>query len=93
MACLSEINNAPKVKRLNEMLQKRFDLQINFAADPDHLREVMEHYDAKREAILSHDSDAAFSNPEYTKAVLISEAVKTFLREIAPKRLRKKKRP
>lgn len=82
-----------KVAPLNERLAHQFGVQIDFASDDDHLRQVLEHYHAKREFILAeHGETGAMIDPNYAKAVLISEAVRMYLREIAPKRIRRKKK-
>lgn len=82
-----------KVAPLNERLAHQHGVQIDFASDEQHLRQVLEHYHAKREFILAeHGETAAINDPNYAKAVLISEAVRMYLREIAPKRIRRKKK-
>ena len=82
-----------KIAPLNERLAHQFGLQIDFASDEQHLRQVLEHYHATREFILAeYGESAAMNDPNYAKAVLISEAVRMYLREIAPKRIRRKKK-
>lgn len=82
-----------KVAPLNERLSHQYGINIDFASDDQHLRQVFTHYHAKRDFILSeHGESFAMNDPDYAKAVLISEAVRLFLREIAPKRTRKKKK-
>ncbi len=82
-----------KVAPLNERLAHQFGVQIDFASDELHLRQVLEHYHQKREFILAEGGEsAAMNDPNYAKAVLISEAVRMYLREIAPKRIRRKKK-
>jgi hypothetical protein len=77
-----------KVMPLTERLSRQYGLTLNLRADNDHLRSVLEHYVAKRELMLNTQGEAnAIKNPNYCKAVLISETVRLFLREIAPKRL------
>jgi hypothetical protein len=82
-----------KLTPLNERLARQYGVSIDLGTDVDHLRYILEHYNAKREVILAQQGDTgAMQNPDYAKAVLISETVRLFLREIAPKRTRKKKR-
>lgn len=81
-----------KIVRLNKMLESRFGVTIE-AAPEDHLRAVLDHYSNRRDLLVRTMGEAAaHSSPEYAKAYLICEAVRMYLREIAPKRLRKKKK-
>lgn len=76
-------------KRLNNILKKRFDIDLLVEPlDRDHLESVYEHY---RDQRLLLRSSLMESSEYYTKAYLISEAARIILREIAPKR-RKKRR-
>lgn len=51
----------------------------------------MEHYDGKRVLFLATTSESeALRNPDYAKAVLISEGVRRVLKEVKPKRRRKR---
>jgi hypothetical protein len=82
-----------KLTPLNERLDRQYGISIDLASDIDHLKKVLEHYSIKREMILSKNGElAAMHNQDYAKAVLITETVKMFLREIAPKRTRKRNR-
>lgn len=84
---------ARMVAPLNERLARQYGVSIDFATDDDHLRQVLEHYTGKREMLISLLGEAeAMNDPDYAKAVLISETVRLFLREIAPKRVRRKKK-
>lgn len=81
-----------KVARLNEHLAKRFGLTLDLD-DVEHLRRVKEHYDAKRRLLLSlHGLSESLDQEEYAKAVMISEAIAMFLREIAPTRTKPRTR-
>ncbi len=82
--------NSPMLStRLNELLKERYDLDLLVEPiDHDHLQSVFEHYSEQRkmyrfEAIME-------SSAQYSKAYLISEAAHMILREIAPKRRKKK---
>jgi 2-phospho-L-lactate transferase/gluconeogenesis factor (CofD/UPF0052 family) len=82
-----------KVKPLNERLSRQFGVSLDLTSDEDHLRRVMEHYDAKRDdMIVLRGQVEAMSDSDYAKAVMISEMVRMLLREIAPKRKKKKKK-
>jgi hypothetical protein len=75
---------------LLDLLEQRFSLQLDIRS-PDHLRDVIEHYDAKRKFLLyQHGESGALANPDYAKSVLISEAARMTLREIDPWPRRKK---
>lgn len=89
----THIRAAKKVATLNERLSHQYGIEVNFSSDVTHLKRVLEHYDTKRAFLLNESGEVfALSNPEYAKAVLISEAVRMYLREIAPKRIRRKKK-
>jgi hypothetical protein len=82
-----------KMARLNEQIENRFGFRLDLSST-DHLRLVQEHYRAKREFILTHYGLAeALRREDYAKAVLVSEAIGLFLREIAPRRTQPRTRP
>lgn len=82
----------PRANTLNKMLRDRFDLEVDLSSDLQSLRAVMEHYLGRRASILETQGEmAAVTSSEYSKAYLISETVRMYLREIAPKRMRKRK--
>lgn len=82
-----------KVTPLNERLSRQYGVSLDLASDEDHLRRVMEHYDAKRDDLMFLKGEVeAMNDSDYAKAVMISEMVRMLLREIAPKR-RKKRKP
>jgi hypothetical protein len=81
-----------KVEPINRLLESRFGLRVT-SSSLDHLVEVRNHYDAKRNHLLSALGETqAMASPEYAKAVLISEAVRMIIREIAPKRIKKRRK-
>jgi hypothetical protein len=80
-----------KLTPLNERLSRQYGVSIDLASDEDHLRHILEHYNSKREIMIFQQGEMATSDPDYAKAVLISETVRLLLREIAPKRSRRKK--
>lgn len=86
-------NALRKAARLNEHLERRFGLTIDLNASVEHLRMVKEHYDQKRTLFLTHFGISdALRNEDYAKAVMISEAIAMFLREIAPTRTKPRTR-
>jgi hypothetical protein len=77
---------------LNGLIERRFGFRLD-AACPEHLRDVAEHYQDKRRLLLWQLGEAdALKHPDYAKAVLVSEAASTMLREIAPRRRKRTKR-
>jgi hypothetical protein len=82
-----------KLSRLNDLLCQLYGLRIDYSNSDEHLRQVFEHYRAMRRSLMQEHGIAGLqSNPQYAKAVLISESVNIYLREIAPKRSRKKEK-
>lgn len=85
--------DTPKAISLNTALKDRFGIEVDFTADIELLRAIMEHYLDKRNAILAESGSMALvESPDYAKAFLITEAVRMFLREIAPRRMSKRKK-
>lgn len=80
-----------KIEPLNRMLEQRFGLRFD-PSSVDHLIDVRDLYDEKRDALLDRLGEAARECPAYAKAVLLSEAARLLLREIAPKRRKKPKK-
>lgn len=79
-----------KIEPLNALLESRFGLRVELGP-VEHMQEVLNHYDEKRRLFLTTLGEAqAMQTQEYAKAVLISEALRMLLREIAPKRIKKK---
>lgn len=81
-----------RIEPLNKLLESRFGMRIE-AGSFEHLVQVREHYDAKRQRFIETMGEAAaLRTPEYAKCVLITEAARLLLREIAPKRVRRRKK-
>ncbi len=81
-------------EHLNKILKDRYGLDLLAAPlDHDHLVQVYEHYRDQRATLrLTLGESAMGFSPEYSKAYLISEAALMILKEIAPKRLNRKKK-
>lgn len=80
-----------KIEPINSLLESRYGIRVG-VSDRDHMVEVCSHYQQKRDLLLKTLGEhQALTNPDYQKAVLITEAIRMLLREIAPRRLRKKK--
>lgn len=80
-----------KIEPINRILEQRFGLRLG-PVSADHLVDVRDHYDAKRRDLLARLGETARARPDYVKAVLLSEAARLLLREIAPKRRKKPKK-
>lgn len=81
---------ATTLKPLFNLLEQRFALHLD-CGSASHLRDVVEHYVAKRKFLLyKHGEAGALVNEDYAKAVLISETARLTLREIDPWPRRKK---
>jgi hypothetical protein len=81
-----------KIDPINRLLESRFGLRVD-GGSVEHLLDVLHLYDGKRDVLIKTLGEAqAIKTSEYAKAVLISEAVRMMIREIAPKRLQKRKR-
>jgi len=80
-----------KIKPLNNILENEFELKIG-SSSVGHLMDIIDIYEHKRQNLLKHLGETARDNPEYKKAFLLKEAATMLLREIAPKRRKKKKR-
>lgn len=83
-----------KVQKLNRLVESRYGVDLlGYKDRPDHVAYISEHYKEKYEIIkkLLGENALAFS-ADAARAYLISEAARMLLREIAPKRLKKKRK-
>lgn len=81
-----------KIEPINAVLESRFGVRVEMGTF-EHLVDVRELYESKRRVYLVTLGEAqAMRNPEYAKAVLISEAVHVLLKEIAPKRIKRNRK-
>lgn len=79
--------------QINEQLLRRFGLSVDFSMPAEDLLDVLRLYEDRCKSIaLREGGGAAMQTSDYAKAYLITEAVRVFLREIAPRRMNKKKR-
>lgn len=81
------------MSRLLTRISEQFDVDLlPYVNKEEHLRFICEHYGSKRKHIRGYLGEGAcHEDSEYTKAYLISEAARLLLREIAPKRNKKRK--
>lgn len=82
-----------RLTRLLDALNSLCGVTINFTDNDDEtLKSVMEEFISVKQQIVR---ESQFNNyhvdPEYTKACLIAEAIRIYLREIAPKRIRRRR--
>jgi hypothetical protein len=86
----SEMN---KGNKLNEVLKQRYQIDLlEGRVMPEHLKTVFEYYEDKRAFLRAMLEESEVQSSEtYAKAYLISEAARLILREIKPKRTKKRK--
>lgn len=82
-----------KVQKLNRLIEDRYGLDLlDYSKQPVHLKQISEHYREKYEIVKKLLGEDALSfSGDATRAYLISEAARMLLREIAPKRIKKRK--
>lgn len=81
-----------KLAKLDALLNQLYGLQIDWNSPVAYLESVLANYEDRKALVLS-EGFSSLSSPEYGKAVLITEAIRTYLREIAPARRKKNRRP
>lgn len=80
-----------KIEPINRLLESRYGIRVELGSF-EHLLSVRDLYDSKRQQFIATLGEAqALQTAEYNKAVLISEAVRLLLREIAPRRIKRKR--
>lgn len=80
------------VSRMLQMVKDNHDVDLYaHKNNTPHLITIYEHYLSTRQHLKCFlgESDS-FASPEYQKAFIISEAARMLLREIAPKRIKKR---
>lgn len=81
-----------RLEKLEALLNQLYGLQIDWNSPVAYLESVLSNYEERKALVLS-EGVVAMTSPEYGKAVLIAEAIRTYLREIAPARRKKNRRP
>lgn len=81
-----------RIKTISDLLNQLYGIQIDWDAPVAHLESVLAHYEERKTAVLQ-EGIAVMAHPEYTKSMLIAEAIRLYLREIAPARKKKSRRP
>ena len=74
------------------LLGQMYGITLDWSCSDADLRGVMEHYESKRQFALNEGASYHNVNAEYTKYVLITEAIRLYLIEIAPKRKKTQRR-
>lgn len=80
-----------KLAKLEELLSQLYGIKIDWDAPEAYLESVLANYESRKALVLS-EAVYGMTSPEYAKAVLIAEAIRTYLREIAPARRKKNRR-
>lgn len=85
-----EISTATKIARLLRILESTYNTTIDFKntsiVDLDKIHEECKLY---TQMVLNESNIG--SDPEYGKAMMVQEAIRLFLSEIAPKRIKRQK--
>ena len=81
-----------RLGKLEGLLKQLYGIQLDWSCSEADLQEVLEHYESKRATTLTEGTAYGTANAEYTKFVLITEAIRIFLTEIAPKRRKQQRR-
>lgn len=94
---IDELNTSTKYRlsRVLNVLESLYGITIDFdAADSlAHLHSIYEMYGLERSRIIKESAFNSYNtDPAYTKAVLIQEAISIFLSEVAPKRIKRSKK-
>lgn len=77
-----------KLRKINSVLHSRYGVEIDYSV-VDHAK--LSEMEAVRDGIICESAFNSYhTNPTYTKLTLICEAVRLYLREIAPRRIRRK---
>lgn len=88
---MSSIDAEIRLEKLVKTLRDLHGVEINFKATTKSLMESHANFSAlKKQIVANAGSNNLVYSPDYTKAVLICEAIGIFLREISPTRKRRK---
>lgn len=94
---IDDLNTSPgyRLSKVLGLLETLYGITIDFNAANDvaELNSIYEAYGLERSRIIRESAfNSCYSDPDYTKAVLIQEAIRIFLSEVQPKRLKRTKR-
>lgn len=93
---VDDLSTSPsyRLSKVLGLLESLYGITIDFGAVTNvaELKSIYEAYGAERSRIISEAAYNSYSHdPDYTKAVLIQEAIHIFLSEVAPKRIKRSK--
>lgn len=94
---IDELNTSAsyRLSRILNLLESLCGVTINFDAVENlaQLQSIYEMYGLERSRIIKESAFNTYNDdPSYTKAVLIQEAIGIFLSEVAPKRIKRRKK-
>lgn len=90
---VSDFKSGPQLQlgKLDALLNQLYGLAIDWEAPVSYLESVLSNYE-DRKALMLAEGMVGMTNSQYAKSVLIVEALKLYLREIAPARKKKIRR-
>jgi|GEM_PF-7012564 len=85
---IDQLESGTDLNKILNLLRKRFGVDLRLhESTKDEVEQILEHYEnVKRTIALAESFNTTISHPEYAKAILICEACRLFLHEIAPAR-------
>lgn len=94
---IDELNTSAsyRLSRVLTVLESLYGVTIDFDAATNlaQLQSIYEMYGLERSRIIRESVYNSYNtDPTYTKAVLIQEAISIFLSEVAPKRIKRSKK-
>lgn len=79
-----------KLGKINQILRTKYGVEIDYSS-PELEDSLYEMEDLKRNILAESHFNSYHANPHYVKLTLICEALRIYLKEIAPRRIRRKK--
>lgn len=84
---LYDISAESKIKKLEDILRESYGIEIDWESSTEDLLKSKNYYEVvKHKALMENNFNDYFENENYSKAFLITEAIRIFLSEVAPKR-------
>lgn len=85
---IDQLESGMDLSKILNVLRKRFGIDLRLhESTVDEVEQILEHYEGvKRTISLAESFNTTITHPEYAKAILICEACRLFLHEIAPAR-------
>ena len=90
---ISHLSANYKLSRILNVLQNVHGIEINFAEDVDYddLQKVYETYADLKRSIIEGAMMNFQANTDYSKSILIMEAIRIYLAEVYPKKRKRNK--